>query len=216
MKNILKKALPDIIAILAFVVISFAYFYPADIDGRVLTGSDNVGGIGAGVESTQYKEQTGHTTRWTNSLFSGMPTYQISPSYGSTDLLNDASTIYKLGLPQYVNLVFIMLVGFYILLRAFDFKPWMAVLGAVIWAFSTYFIIIIGAGHIWKFVTLAYIPPTIAGMILAYKGKYLCGGIVAALFASLQIMSNHVQMTYYFLFVILFMIILFYCCFPQP
>ena len=210
MKNILKKALPDIIAILAFVVISFAYFYPADIDGRVLTGSDNVGGIGAGVESTQYKEQTGHTTRWTNSLFSGMPTYQISPSYGSTDLLNDASTIYKLGLPQYVNLVFIMLVGFYILLRAFDFKPWMAVLGAVIWAFSTYFIIIIGAGHIWKFVTLAYIPPTIAGMILAYKGKYLCGGIVAALFASLQIMSNHVQMTYYFLFVILFMIIAYF------
>lgn len=207
MKNIWKKALPDIVAILAFVIISFAYFFPADIEGRILTGSDNVGGIGAGIEATQYKQQTGHTTRWTNALFGGMPTYQISPSYGSTDLLSDAGSLYKLGLPQYVNLVFIMLLGFYILLRAFNFKPWMASLGAIIWAFSSYFIIIIGAGHIWKFVTLAYIPPTIAGMVLAYRGKYLFGGVVIALFASLQIMSNHVQMSYYFLFVILFLII---------
>lgn len=100
-----------------------------------------------------------------------------------------------------------MLLGFYILLRAFDFKAWMATLGAVIWAFSSYFFIIIAAGHIWKFVALAYIPPTIAGMVLAYRGKYLWGGIVTALFVALQITANHPQMSYYFLFVMLFMAI---------
>ena len=99
--------------------------------------------------------------------------------------------------------------GFYILLRAFDFSVWLASLGAVLWAFSSYFFIIIAAGHIWKFVTLAYIPPTIAGMVLAYRGKYLSGGLLTAVFVALQIVSNHVQMSYYFLFVMLFMAVAF-------
>ena len=102
-----------------------------------------------------------------------------------------------------------MLLGFYILLRAFDFSVWLASLGAVLWAFSSYFFIIIAAGHIWKFVTLAYIPPTIAGMVLAYRGKYLSGGLLTAVFVALQIVSNHVQMSYYFLFVMLFMAVAF-------
>lgn len=91
-----------------------------------------------------------------------------------------------------------MLLGFYILMRAFDFSVWLASLGAIIWAFSSYFFIIIAAGHIWKFVTLAYIPPTIAGMVLVYRGKYLFGGLLTAIFVALQIVSNHVQMSYYF------------------
>lgn len=136
-----------------------------------------------------------------------MPTYQMAPSYNSTDTLKTVEDIYHLYLPNYVYLVFIMLLGFYILLRAFNFKVWMSVLGAIIWAFSSYFFIIIAAGHIWKFVTLAYIPPTIAGMVLAYKGKYLKGGLLAAFFVALQIRSNHVQMSYYFLFVMLFIVI---------
>ena len=86
---------------------------------------------------------------------------------------------------------------------------WLASLGAVLWAFSSYFFIIIAAGHIWKFVTLAYIPPTIAGMVLAYRGKYLSGGLLTAVFVALQIVSNHVQMSYYFLFVMLFMAVAF-------
>ena len=100
-----------------------------------------------------------------------------------------------------------MLLGFYILLRAFNFKVWMSALGAIIWAFSSYFFIIIAAGHIWKLMTLAYIPPTIAGMVLIFRKKYLLGGLLTALFVALQINSNHIQMSYYFLIVMLAMYI---------
>ena len=205
--NTFKRILPDVIAILVFAVISFAYFCPAVTEGRILSQHDSVAGIGAGQESKEYMEQTGERTRWTNSIFGGMPTYQMSPSYDSTDWLKGIENLYHLYLPTYVWYVFVMLLGFYILLRAFDFKVWMAGLGAIIWAFSSYFFIIIAAGHIWKFITLAYIPPTIAGMVLCYRGKCLMGGLVTALFVALQIMSNHVQMSYYFLFVMLFMAI---------
>lgn len=133
-----------------------------------------------------------------------MPTYQISPSYDSTVPLQWTQKIYQLFLPTYVNLTFILLLGFYILLRAFGIPAWLAGLGGITWAFSSYFFILISAGHIWKFITLAYIPPTIAGIVLAYRGKLLAGGILTAFFIALQIMSNHVQMSYYFLFVILF------------
>ena len=205
--NTFKRLIPDVVAVLVFAVISFAYFFPAVTEGRILSQHDSVAGIGAGQESKEYMEQTGERTRWTNSIFGGMPTYQMSPSYDSTDLLKGVENLYHLYLPTYVWYVFVMLLGFYILLRAFDFKVWMAGLGAIIWAFSSYFFIIIAAGHIWKFITLAYIPPTIAGMVLCYRGKCLTGGLVTAFFVALQIMSNHVQMSYYFLFVMLFMAI---------
>ena len=205
--NAIKRILPDIVAILVFAVISFAYFCPAVTEGRILSQHDSVAGIGAGQEGKEYLERTGERTRWTNSIFGGMPTYQMAPSYDSTDWLKGIENLYHLYLPTYVWYVFVMLLGFYILLRAFDFKVWMSALGAIIWAFSSYFFIIIAAGHIWKFITLAYIPPTIAGMVLCYRGKYLLGGLVTALFVALQISSNHVQMSYYFLFVMLFMAI---------
>lgn len=203
--NLFKRILPDIVVVILFAVISFAYFFPAAIEGRILSQHDSVASIGAGEEAKEYLERTGERTRWTNSIFGGMPTYQMSPSYDSTDTLKGVEKLYHLYLPDYVWYVFVMLLGFYILLRAFDFSVWLAALGAVLWAFSSYFFIIIAAGHIWKFVTLAYIPPTIAGMVLAYRGKYLAGGLLTAVFVALQILSNHVQMSYYFLFVMLFM-----------
>ncbi len=203
--NLFKKILPDVVVIILFAVISFVYFFPAVTEGRILSQQDSVAGIGAGEEAKEYLERTGERTRWTNALFGGMPTYQMSPSYSSTDLLKGVEKLYHLFLPAYVWYVFIMLLGFYILLRAFGFSVWLSALGAICWAFSSYFFIIIAAGHIWKFVTLAYIPPTIAGMVLIYRGKYLWGGFLTALFVALQILSNHVQMSYYFLFVMLFM-----------
>ena len=209
MNKHIKLILPDLLAVVAFVLLSLAYFFPAALEGRVLAQHDAVAGIGSGVEMQEYQQRTGERTRWTNALFGGMPTYQMAPSYDSTDLLKTIGNIYHLYLPGSVWLVFIMLLGFYILLRAFDFRVWMAALGAVLWAFSSYYFIIIAAGHIWKFVTLAYIPPTIAGIVLAYRGKYLWGGIVTALFLALQIQSNHIQMSYYFCFVMLFMAIAF-------
>lgn len=202
----MKKLLPDLIAILAFVLLSFAYFFPADIENRILFQHDTAAGAGAGQEVKEYYEQTGERSRWTNSLFGGMPMYQIAPSYNSTKSLQWVQKAYQLFLPDYVCLTFMLMLGFYILLRVFGIPVWLAGLGGIMWAFSSYFFILISAGHIWKFITLAYVPPTIAGIVLAYRGKLLWGGILTALFVALQITSNHVQMSYYFFFVILFFV----------
>lgn len=202
-----KQYLPDVLAVILFAVISFAYFFPADIEGKILFREDSAASKGAGHEISEYKERTGEVTRWTNAVFSGMPTYQTAPSYSSTDGLSAVMKAYHLWLPENVWYVFAYLLGFYILLRAFDFRQMLAALGAVIWAFSSYFFIIIAAGHIWKVMALAYLPPLIAGVVLAYRGKYLWGLIVTAIFAAFEVNANHVQMTYYYLFIIFFMIV---------
>lgn len=208
MKN-LKLWLPDILAVVLFAVISFAYFFPADIEGRILYRHDSSAGRGAGQEASEYQQRTGKVTRWTNALFGGMPTYQTAPSYNSMTVLSKAEKAYHLWLPENVWYVFAYLLGFYIMLRAFDFRQYLAMLGAVVWAFSSYFFIIIAAGHIWKVMALAYLPPLIGGVILAYRGKYLWGLVVTSFFAALEIMANHVQMTYYYLSVILLMALAF-------
>jgi len=122
-------------------------------------------------------------------------------------MLSTSETVYHLGLPDYVWYVFAYMLGFYILLRAFDFRQYLAVLGSVVWAFSSYFFIIIAAGHIWKVMALAYLPPMIGGMVLAYRGKYLWGFIITAIFTAFEVHANHVQMTYYYLFIIAAMVI---------
>jgi len=205
----LKKFLPDLLVIILFVVIAFAYFAPADIEGRILYQHDTAAGRGAGQEALEYYEQTGERTRWTNSTFSGMPTFQTAPSYSSTDALSFVTKAYHLWLPDNVWYVFVYLLGFYIMLRAFNFRWYLSLLGSIIWAFSSYFFIIIAAGHIWKVWALAYLPPLIGGVVLAYRGKYLWGFIVTAIFAAFEVNANHVQMTYYYLFIIFFMILAF-------
>ena len=205
--TLLKKCLPDVLAVLLFAVLAFAYFFPADIEGRILYRHDASAGRGAGQEGVEYLQKTGERSRWTNALFGGMPTYQMAPSYHSTDNLSQAINAYHLWLPENVWYVFAYLLGFYILLRAFDFRQHLAALGSIIWAFSTYFLIIIAAGHIWKVWALAYLPPMIAGIVLAYRGKYLWGFVVTAIFTAFEINANHVQMTYYYMFIILFLVI---------
>lgn len=207
MKNLLKQYLPDILVILLFTVVSFAYFFPADTEGRILYRHDSSAGRGAGMEISEYQNQTGEKSRWTNSLFGGMPTYQSAPSYDSSKGLSVITNAYHLWLPENVWYVFAYLLGFFLMLRAFDFKWYLAALGSVIWAFSSYFLIIIAAGHIWKVMALAYLPPMIGGIVLAYRGKYLWGFIVTALFAGMEVLANHVQMTYYYLIIIICMVI---------
>jgi len=192
-----------LISIVAIALIALAYFYPDAMQGNLLRQHDTQQGIAIGQEAKLFQETTGETTRWTNSVFSGMPTFQISPSYPSDSLFSWINTVMGLGLPAPANLLAMMMIGFFILCLAMRMRWPVALLGAVAYGFSSYFIIIIGAGHIWKFVTLAYIPPTIAGIVWAYRGKRLFGAAVAGLFTMLQISSNHPQMTYYFLFVIL-------------
>lgn len=161
--------------ILLLAAIAFIYFYPDAPKGNILMQHDTQQGIAIGQEAKAFAEQTGEATRWTNSLFSGMPTFQIAPSYPSSHLYEWVNTVMGLGLPAPANLVFMMMAGMFILLMAMRMRWYVALAGAIAYGFSSYFIIIIGAGHIWKFVTLAYIPPTLAGMVLCYRGRYLAG-----------------------------------------
>lgn len=203
-----KKMLPDVIVIAVFIIISFIYFAPAVMDGRVITQHDSLAAIGQGQEQRDYMARhDGERTRWNLSMFGGMPSYQMSPTYDSSKPQDFAKKVYSLFLPNYVYLVFIMLLGFYILMRAFRASPLLSALGAIVWAFSSYFFIIIAAGHIWKFITLAYIPPTIAGMVYAYRKQYLAGGLLVMLFVAFQISSNHIQMSYYFMFMMFFIVV---------
>lgn len=136
----LKKYLLDILVVIAFAIISFVYFMPADMDGRILFRHDAAAGKGLGHEKELFQQQTGETTRWTNSVFGGMPTYQMSPSYDSNQVLSQIVKAYHLWLPDYVWYVFVYLLGFYIMLRAFNFRQSLAALGSIIWAFSSYFL----------------------------------------------------------------------------
>ncbi len=190
-----------VISVIAIAAIAFIYFYPDAAQGNQLRQHDMQQGTAIGQEAKLFHEATGETTRWTNSLFSGMPTFQISPSYPSDSLFSWLNTLFGLGLPNPANLLAMMMLGFFILLMAMKMRWYVALLGAIAYGFSSYFIIIIGAGHIWKFVVLAYIPPTIAGLILCYRGRLIAGAALTALFSMLQISNNHVQMSYYFLFV---------------
>lgn len=199
-----KTTLTVLLSVVVLAVVSLVYFYPDALQGNVLRQNDTLQGIAIGHECQQYAAETGDVSRWTNSLFSGMPTFQISPTYESTGLISWINKVYGLGLPSPANLLFMMMIGFFILLMACRTRWYVALIGAIAWGFSTYFIILIGAGHIWKFLALTYVPPTIAGVILCYRGRYLLGGAVTALFAMMQLTANHVQMSYYFGFVIAF------------
>ena len=191
-----------IVSVVILAAISLAFFWPDALQGGELRQHDTLQGVAISHEVETWRAETGDTPRWTNALFSGMPTFQISPDYAAAKVISAVRTAYGLWLPSPVNLLFIMMMGFFILLLAMKVRWYFALIGAIAYGMSSYFIIIIGAGHIWKFYTLAYIPPTIAGMVLAYRGRYLAGGALAALFAMFQIAGNHVQMSYYFMIVV--------------
>ena len=191
-----------IVSVVILAAISLAFFWPDALQGGELRQHDTLQGVAISHEVETWRAETGDTPRWTNALFSGMPTFQISPDYAAAKVISAVRTAYGLWLPSPVNLLFIMMMGFFILLLAMKVRWYLALIGAIAYGMSSYFIIIIGAGHIWKFYTLAYIPPTIAGMVLAYRGRYLAGGTLAALFAMFQIAGNHVQMSYYFMIVV--------------
>ena len=200
MKDFLKSRgfLGIIISLIAIAGISLAFFYPDALEGKVLRQHDMQQGMANSHELQTHEDATGEKAWWTNSLFSGMPAFQISPDYPSTGIFSWITEAFGLFLPSPANLLAMMMLGMLILLLAMRIKPQMALIGAVAWGLSSYFVIIIGAGHIWKFVTLAYIPPTIAGLVWLFRGRRLLGAGVTALFMMLQIASNHVQMTYYF------------------
>lgn len=195
------------VGVAVMAVIALAFFAPDNFDGHSLRQADMLQGAANGHEAEMYYEATGQKALWTDALFGGMPTFQISPTYPSNSLFMWLNTVYGLGLPAPSNLLFMMMLGFFILMFAMKFRWYYALIGAVAWGFSSYFVIIIGAGHIWKFVALSYVPPTVAGLMLAYRGRYVAGGAMTALFAMLQLNANHAQMTYYFGFVMAALVI---------
>ena len=208
----LRTSGPVFGVIILFVFLALAYFAPAVFEGRELFQQDVAGASGNASDVYRHMESTGEFSYWTNSLFGGMPMYQIAPSYPSVGIIRGIQDVLTLQwpfclLPGYSWLLFAMLGGFYLFMRALRVDRIPSVLGAIMWTFSSYFIILITAGHIWKLMTLAFIPPTIAGIIHSYRGRYLLGGAMTALFAALQILSNHVQMSYYFAFLIVFIIL---------
>lgn len=197
-----RGLLTTVLAVAAMAVIAWAFFHPADIRGDVLAQHDTMQGLANGHEGVLYEQKTGEITRWTDALFGGMPTFQIRPTYASSGWLTWVGTLLTLGFPAPVSYLFLLMFGFYLLARSLRLRWYYALMGAVAYGFSTYFVILIGAGHIWKLLTLCYIPPTLAGVVWAYRGRLLWGGGLAALMAAMQLHSNHVQMSYYSLILV--------------
>lgn len=208
-KNAIRK--PEVwgffVSMLVIMAVSLLFFSPDNFEGHSLAQQDMQQGMANGHEGQEYEAQTGEKALWTNSLFSGMPTFQISPEYPSNHLFTWLNSLYGMGLPAPSNLMFMMMFGFLIMLTCLRLRWWYSLIGALAWGLSSYFIIIIGAGHIWKFVALSYVPPTIGGLIMIYRGRRIAGAALLALFMMMELNANHPQITYYFAFLMVFLAI---------
>ncbi|MHB9141027.1 MAG: YfhO family protein, partial [Paludibacter sp.] len=201
-KNVLAKFTPHLAAILLFILISFAYFTPI-LEGKQLIGSDTESWICDAKETLDFNATHDKPTLWTNSLFSGMPTYQITMDqpYNVMKYVQDVLAIFP---GQIFNLM-LYLLGFYILLLTFKLNPWLAMVGAIAFAFASYNFIIIVAGHNTKAITIAYMAPLIGSVVMALRLKPLLGSLLTAIFLSLTIRANHIQILYYTLIILLFL-----------
>jgi hypothetical protein len=197
----IKKLSPHLIVILLFVGISFAYFSPV-LQGKHLDMPDIKHWKGMSKEISDFRESTGQEALWTNSMFSGMPAYQISVRY-KANLINYVDKIIKLGMPRPANMLFLYLLGFYLLLLSLRVDYRLSVIGAIAFAFSSYFFIIIMAGHMSKAHAIAYVPMVVAAVLYTYRGRMLLGGVLTALTVALEINCNHFQITYYLLLILL-------------
>lgn len=200
-KDFTSKYLPHILAVVIFLVISFAYFSPL-LEGKRLEQHDLKTFQGGAKEIMDYRESTGKEALWTNSMFGGMPAYQISTKYKG-NLFQYLNRLLQVG-PRPGSYLFLMLLGAYILFISLRINPWISIIGAVAFAFSSYNFIILSAGHNSKMLALAYTAPILAGIFLAYRGKRLLGAALTGIFLSLQLLANHPQITYYTFIIVLF------------
>ena len=196
-----KKFSPHLIVILLFVGISFAYFSPV-LQGRMLDMPDIKHWKGMSKEIADFRKTTGEEALWTNSMFSGMPAYQISAKSNANLIQYVAKTI-SLGIPRPANLLFLYLLGFYLLLLSLKVDYRVSAVGAIAFAFSSYFFIIIMAGHITKALAIAYVPMVVAAVLYTYRERMLLGGVLTALTVALELYANHFQITYYLVLILL-------------
>lgn len=207
MKKPLKNrpALQIAIAILGFALITLVYFSPI-LQGKRIKQHDIEMYKGMAKETVDFRESTGEQTLWTNSMFGGMPTWNISVSQNS-NLMTYVNRILSLGFPHPIGAVFISILGFFILLLVLDVGIWVSVIGALAYGLTSYLYIIIGAGHNSKAMAMAFMAPVIAGILLTYKGKYLWGALLTAIALALQIRAGHLQITYYLLLIVAILVI---------
>ncbi len=195
-----KKFTPHISAIVIFLLIAMIYMNPV-LSGKKVQQGDTSNWKGMSKEIKDFRHETGEEPLWTNSMFGGMPSYQISTKYHN-NLMKDVDDILKLGLPRPADYLWLNMAGFFLLLIVMGVNPWMSIIGAIAYAFSSYFFIIIEAGHNTKAHAMTYMAPVLAGVILTYRGKYILGGILTLLFVSLEISANHLQITYYLIIIL--------------
>ncbi len=200
-KNILSKITPHLVAVLLFIIISFLYFTPV-LEGKQLLGHDSESWMCMAKETVDYNKSNDDVALWTNSMFGGMPTYQISMNQ-PYNMIQYVEKIILLFPPTVYNVI-LYLIGFYILLLAFKVKPWLAFVGSIAFTFASYNFIIIAAGHNSKAITIAYMAPLIGAVYMAFRDKKIVGTLLTALFLSLAIRANHVQIIYYTLIILLF------------
>lgn len=204
MKNIdFKKFLPYLAALVVFVALTLSYFSPIT-KGYELRQADVINYKGMAKEIHDYRKTYGDEPLWTNSMFGGMPAYQIDV-YNNTNLLHEVDRALQLWFPGVVGYFLLLFLGFYILMLCMKVDPWLAIIGAVAYAFSSYFIIIVEAGHNTKVHALAYAPAVLGGFIMLLRGNMWLGAAIFTLFFGLELQSNHVQITYY-LFILLLIV----------
>lgn len=197
-----KKVLPHLIAVGIFIVVA-AIFCKPSLEGKTLYQHDIVQYKGSSKEIADYAEKHGEAPLWTNSMFSGMPTYQIWMP-GNNVLPHYVNKVLTLGLPQPMQFFFLACLMFYFLSQVARVNPWVGVFGALAFAYSTYNPVIIAAGHVTKMWCIAYMPAMIASLMLIYRKKYLLGTGLLALFTATQIGLNHLQISYYLFFILAF------------
>ncbi|HNS47186.1 MAG TPA: hypothetical protein PKH94_08110, partial [Bacteroidales bacterium] len=204
MKNItFRQVYPYLIAIGIFAALTIAYMFPV-FEGKAIQATDMVNFRGMSKEIVDYREATGKEPLWTNAMFGGMPAYLISTKFPAI-LVSHIDRILQLGLPHPVGLVFLYFLGFFILLLILRVDKWTSIVGALAFALSSYFFIILGAGHNSKAHAIGYMAPVLAGIILTFRGKYILGGVLTALFLSLEIYAYHIQITYYLMLIVVFL-----------
>lgn len=200
-KDFLKKATPYLVAVIVFLTITLVYFSPL-LEGKKLKQHDIAMFKGMSKEISDFREDTGEEALWTNSMFGGMPAWQISVQYKG-NLLKYVDKAITLWLPYPANYVFLYFLGFFVLLLVLRINPWVSMAGAIAFALSSYFFIILGAGHTSKAHAIGYMAPVLAGIILTYRGKYWQGALLTSLALALEILSGHLQITYYLLIIVL-------------
>jgi len=197
-ESLTKFAKTHLIILLGFLALALAYMSPV-LDGKVLSQHDMTQFDGVRQELSAYEEESGESSQWTNSLFSGMPSFHVGPTGARTTIFREIANLTRFGagMSNPIAIMFAYLACFYILLLTLRVSPWLSAIGAIAFALSSYNLIILQPGHISKAYAIAFMAPVVAGILLTYRGKYLAGGLIFLLGLGIELYYNHLQITYY-------------------